>query len=89
MRLIDANEITKNEHQHYDYIADEYYVFVRDIENAPTIEAEPVRHGHWTTQRTSEHDGEWYCSNCGYEPVVFENEHYCQHCGARMDEVEE
>lgn len=41
-RLIDANEILKSEHQHYDYMADEYYVLVRDIENAPTVDAEPV-----------------------------------------------
>lgn len=38
-RLVDANEILKSEHQHYDYIADEYYVLVRDIENAPTVDA--------------------------------------------------
>ena len=41
VRLIDANEILKSEHQHYDYMADEYYVLVRDIENAPTVDAEP------------------------------------------------
>ena len=41
-RLIDANEILKSEHQHYDYMSDEYYVLVRDIENAPTVDAEPV-----------------------------------------------
>ena len=52
-RLIDANEILKSEHQHYDYMSDEYYVLVLlhyskpviDIENAPTVE--PVRHGRW------------------------------------------
>lgn len=41
-RLIDANEILKSEHQHYDYMADEYYVIVRDIENAPTVDAVPT-----------------------------------------------
>lgn len=41
-RLIDANEILKSEHQHYDYMADEYYVLVRDIENAPTVGAVEV-----------------------------------------------
>lgn len=39
VRLIDANEILKSEHQHYDYMADEYYVTVRDIENAQTVDA--------------------------------------------------
>ena len=42
MRLINANEILKSEHQHLDYMADEYYVLVRDIENAPTVDAEPT-----------------------------------------------
>lgn len=42
MRIIDADEITKDEHQHYDYMADEYYVFVRDIENAPAVDAVEV-----------------------------------------------
>lgn len=41
-RLIDANEILKSEHQHYAPMADEYYVTVRDIENAPTVDAVPV-----------------------------------------------
>ena len=51
MKMIDADEITKNEHQHYDYMADEYYVFVRDIENAPTIEAKPLKHGRWINDK--------------------------------------
>lgn len=41
-RLIDANEILKEDHQHYDYWSDEFYVTVRDIENAPTVEAIPI-----------------------------------------------
>lgn len=41
-RLIDANEILKSEHQHYDYMSDEYYVPVRDIENALTVDAVPL-----------------------------------------------
>ena len=40
--------------------------------------------GHWTTKRTNEHDGEWYCDQCGHEPIVFENTPYCPSCGARM-----
>ena len=41
-RLIDANEIIKFDHQHYDYMSDEFYVLVRDIENAPTVDAVEV-----------------------------------------------
>lgn len=42
MRLIDADEITKNDHQHYEYMSDTFYVTVADIEAAPTIDAVPV-----------------------------------------------
>lgn len=40
--------------------------------------------GEWTTKRTKDHDGEWYCSVCGYEPMVFENTPYCPECGSKM-----
>lgn len=40
--------------------------------------------GHWTTKRTLQHDGEWYCNQCEYEPTVFENTPFCPNCGAKM-----
>ena len=40
--------------------------------------------GKWITHRTQEHDGEWYCDQCGYEPTVFEATPYCPNCGAMM-----
>lgn len=41
--------------------------------------------GKWTTHRTQEHDGEWYCSECGYEPVVMSDDmKYCPGCGRKM-----
>ena len=36
-RLIDADEIIQHEHQHYEYLSDEFYIEVKDVENAPTI----------------------------------------------------
>ena len=51
-------------------------------------EEEPERRGRWTTERTMEHDGEWYCSVCGYEPTVYEASNYCPKCGARMEAKE-
>ena len=61
---------------------------LQDIEEQPTIEAEPVRRGHW------EHDayiGNLYkCTACGMGMYTSENyllEHkYCFKCGAKMDE---
>ena len=68
-------------------------IALKDIDNAPTIEAEPVRRGKYIV---TEYDGyadghpvycEWKCSVCG---CVFEDEeptyNYCPHCGANMDE---
>ena len=42
------------------------------------------KRGQWTTHRTQDHDGEWYCDQCGYEPTVFEATPYCPNCGAMM-----
>ena len=36
-RLVDADALLVDDHQHYNYIADEFYVEVRTIENAPTV----------------------------------------------------
>ena len=53
----------------------------RWIKELPSAE----RLGTWTTKRTMYHDGEWYCSVCGYEPIVYEATNYCPNCGARME----
>ena len=43
------------------------------------------KHGRWTTERTIDHDGEWYCSACGYEPIVMTDDmKFCPGCGAKM-----
>ena len=67
-------------------------VFDFMIDNAPTIEAEPTKHGRWIM------DDEDFlvCSECSntaeYLPLVGQIEMpYCSNCGAKMDldEVEE
>lgn len=61
------------------------------IDNAPTIDAKPVVHGHWTTKRTHQHNGEYYCSCCGFEAFwtwrrdVQSLTDYCPNCGAKME----
>lgn len=61
---------------------------------APTVDAEPVRHGHWILKE----DFLAMCSNCGHQTferkVVncwadqywerFEMPRYCSDCGAKM-----
>ena len=62
---------------------------ILDIDEAPTIEAEPVRHGRWIGKPIAGYSTV-RCSACG--DVFLENNgkwKYCPHCGAKMDEVEE
>ena len=72
-------------------------VGTKEIDKAPTIDAVPVRHGHWIM---NEYD-ELYCSICGdiasldsgeyfYRGKIrFDDSFYCPNCGAKMDEVSE
>lgn len=64
------------------------------IENAPTIEAEPVRHGHWIKKDHvfSKDTGiyRYECSECHCTDEHNEDREvpYCWQCGALMDEAE-
>ena len=60
-------------------------VLIRVVEVFPTIEAEPVRHGRWTSFLDGDHimpERYYKCSRCGR--VEYRQEPYC-HCGAKMD----
>lgn len=59
---------------------------LHDIEQLPTIEAEPVRHGEW---QHLEHN-KYRCTACEracyVETIMGEPSYeYCPHCGAYMD----
>lgn len=68
------------------------------IDEAPTVDAVPVVHGHWRRGKSYPHN--IYCSNC-YRTYVPDDElemwkdwtrlprKYCPECGAKMDEVTE
>lgn len=70
MRLIDADALLKaSTHQ---------------VWNAPTIEAEPIRHGHW--EHGKDVIGIYYqCSECGSQYHIGYEFNYCPECGAKMD----
>lgn len=56
-----------------------------DIVNAPTVDAEPVKHGYWRGKPIAGYSTVG-CSNCG--DVFLENSgrwNYCPTCGAKMD----
>lgn len=79
MRLIDADKLL------IALPSPEMRVTKQLIEEAPTIDAEPVKHGHWIIID----DVEKFlakCSECGRveDTRLIENYPYC-HCGAKMD----
>lgn len=85
MRLIDADALLQRAVPH----GWSTPLWVSDImiEDAPTIDAEPVRHGHWIGKPIAGY-GTVRCSACGN--VFSENNgkwNYCPDCGAKMDEV--
>ncbi|MBR6987180.1 MAG: hypothetical protein IKH82_03835 [Clostridiales bacterium] len=99
MRLIDKKELkewieswfTKNKYYHpysksNNIPIDELYDI---LEQLPTIDAEPVRHGKWIfTNKPNIYGGTSIkCSECGYEGMVahVEDHHYCWVCGSRND----
>lgn len=62
------------------------------IEELPSVEAEPVRHGKWERHYIRPNvyaDLYWHCSCCGGKLAdEFANHYkYCPDCGAKMDEV--
>lgn len=65
---------------------------IKRIDETPTVEAEPVRHGNW---KPFDED-EYTCSLCGNIFVTMDGGHplsngfkFCPFCGAKMDEREE
>ena len=89
MRLINAYAV-HCDRDDFDTYAD--YIKAFDaINEAPTVDAVPVRHGKWLDD--GQYDNffphhEWRCSECGEHVLEIGVPwfNYCPHCGARMDE---
>lgn len=62
-----------------------------ELKNMPSIDAEPVRHGHWI--ELTDPLLSCVCSACGQEYHLYEDDicgyPYCAKCGAKMDERKE
>ena len=85
MRLIDADALLKEMR----VSGKAAYMVVQD---APAIEAEPVRHGRWVGIKgmaPPEYHGKHRCSICyarALERKFYEElSDYCPNCGAKMD----
>ena len=61
------------------------------LNNAKTIEAEPVRHGRWIDAYPDIEPNPMFmygiCSECGFEQGISKYLSYCPNCGAKMDEL--
>lgn len=94
MRLIDAGKFQESVERWQRILSatygknDEYVVCIEGVlellEDAPTVDAEPVKHGYWTRAKGSL----WSlgkCSVCGKVSVEMPTACYCPNCGAKMD----
>ena len=103
MRLIDASKLREAMyHEAFETDSDmqkwdsgcwiRYKMFENNLDNAPTVDAEPVKHGRWEWSE----DNWWHrCTACGvtfdYDKTYelfdhgFQLANYCPNCGARMD----
>lgn len=84
VRLIDANalheKICKDSKNNYEASLNIAQVLLY-IETAPTVEAEPVRHGQWVPTVIN---GLYRCSVCNFEQTSNPNQRFCSYCGADM-----
>ena len=102
MRLIDADKLKKNLEPHKDSMGQTpiqtweqiWKSECEYIDSEPTIEAEPIRHGHWIFNEVlyaKYGDNFANCSECGYEIDVHYHHgypKYCEECGAKMGVTE-
>lgn len=97
MRLIDADALMENvqfrlpiDNKNGEIIDGCVRITRRIIENAPTIDAEPVRHGCWFPYRVA---GEpllrFQCSVCHHWVDGGTDRNYCPNCGAKMGGAED
>lgn len=100
MRLIDADALMEAMyHRAFETDGDtmwqsgcwvRYRAIEQVVKEQPSVEAEPVRHGHWIPKFGGEFKGGayWYdCSECGHTVAggILSGNYFCKNCGARMD----
>ena len=93
MRLIDADalKIENVDWEHGCTVVDYALGVIKSVANAPTIDAEPVRHGRWENYGGVD----WRCTSCNVYHTFDEygdlhpkydcGYYYCPNCGAKMD----
>ena len=76
----------KTEWRKWSVILTERTAYKYDVFDAPTVDAEPVKHGHWVIEPD---ETVMHCDVCGwafeYYGGLEEENNYCPFCGAKMD----
>ena len=96
MRIIDADESLKRinnifprriESDYQKGIAVGMAMAKVAINEQPTVDVEPVRHGRWIIKPDPYgfFDEIPVCSECGCTTKMRETYHYCPNCGAKME----
>ena len=89
VRLIDADALIDKYQSEFSIDVFRYEI-LEDLNEAPTVEAVPVKHGHWTVHEEplwyENTTAPFYRCECGYDTRY--DTPYCPMCGAKMDEVE-
>lgn len=65
-------------------IQEAYWSAIEAVQDAPTIEAEPVRHGHWEIADYAD-PLRYGCSKC--KVLSWDLSNFCPNCDAKMCEV--
>lgn len=85
MRLIDAGALIAEMHNVVLENGEDRQIFYKVIEQQPTIDISPVKHGHWIDDCT--------CSICNWIHedakgfALLTTYPYCPNCGTKMDEI--
>lgn len=89
MRLINADEL-KHDLEWLECDTPVYLDVMSTIDERTTVDAEPVKHGHWINKEISPDVWVCLCSEC--DDVAYYSMHkvatkfrYCTNCGAKMD----
>ena len=74
------------ENGEYDHYTSGFDEAVTRVENFPSADAAPVRHGQWETN--SDRPDTLICSvcKCGFDMWKHDPHNFCPNCGAKMDE---
>ena len=90
MRLIDADMLYNDIVRNCDNLGEAETFKAHYLDDQPTIEAEPVKHGKWIETHIIYNNYGFTCSNCEelcneYHAIDNGEYDYCPYCGAKMD----